>query len=213
VQQGLDRAGLTGEAAHIAAGLEGAIQAPILPGLRLADLAPSDRLNELDFDLSVAPSGRAITPAALAQVLRKHPLPHIPMDYPDRLAGLSIRAFRGYLNGSIDLVFRVGEVWHLADHKSNNLGPSTTDYTPQRMGIAMADAHYVLQAIIYQVALHQYLRWRVPDRVTTDLLGGVFYLFLRGMHPDHPANAGVWGATLSAAAITDLVELFEGGSP
>jgi exodeoxyribonuclease V beta subunit len=37
-----------------------------------------------------------------------------------------------------------------------------------------------LQALLYQVALHRYLRWRVPGH-TAASLGGALYLFLRGM--------------------------------
>ena len=49
------------------------------------------------------------------------------------------------------------------------------------MAEAMQRAHYPLQALLYSVALHRYLRWRLrgydPDRN----LAGVLYLFLRGM--------------------------------
>ena len=42
-------------------------------------------------------------------------------------------------------------------------------------------AHYPLQALLYDVALHRYLRWRVADYDPERHLGGVLYLFLRGM--------------------------------
>jgi exodeoxyribonuclease V beta subunit len=46
---------------------------------------------------------------------------------------------------------------------------------------AMVEAHYPLQALLYDVALHRYLRWRHPGYDPAVQLGGVSYLFLRGM--------------------------------
>ena len=45
----------------------------------------------------------------------------------------------------------------------------------------MQHAHYALQALLYTVALHRYLRWRLPDYDPERNLAGVLYLFLRGM--------------------------------
>jgi exodeoxyribonuclease V beta subunit len=45
----------------------------------------------------------------------------------------------------------------------------------------MQRRHYPLQALLYLVALHRYLRWRLPGYDPEQNLGGVLYLFLRGM--------------------------------
>ena len=45
----------------------------------------------------------------------------------------------------------------------------------------MERAHYGLQALLYTVALHRYLRWRLPGYDPERNLAGVLYLFLRGM--------------------------------
>ena len=45
----------------------------------------------------------------------------------------------------------------------------------------MLHAHYPLQALLYSVVLHRYLRWRLPGYDPERHLGGVLYLFLRGM--------------------------------
>ena len=45
----------------------------------------------------------------------------------------------------------------------------------------MHRAHYALQALLYTVALHRYLRWRLPGYDPDRHLAGVLYLFLRGM--------------------------------
>ena len=48
-----------------------------------------------------------------------------------------------------------------------------------------------LQALLYTVALHRYLRWRLPGYAPDSHLGGVLYLFLRGMTgPDTPRVDG-----------------------
>ena len=45
----------------------------------------------------------------------------------------------------------------------------------------MVEHDYPLQALLYSVALHRYLRWRLPGYRPADHLGGVAYLFVRGM--------------------------------
>ncbi len=72
------------------------------------------------------------------------------------------------------------------DYKTNRLGdpdaPLTAwDYRPAALADAMLQAHYPLQALLYEVALHRFLRWRLPDYDPRRHLGGALYLFLRGM--------------------------------
>ena len=45
----------------------------------------------------------------------------------------------------------------------------------------MLRAHYPLQALLYLVALHRYLRWRLPGYDADAHLAGAGYLFVRGM--------------------------------
>ena len=52
--------------------------------------------------------------------------------------------------------------------------------------------HYALQALLYLVALHRYLRWRLPDADLEASVAGVAYLFVRGMTgPDVPRVDGL----------------------
>ncbi len=48
----------------------------------------------------------------------------------------------------------------------------------------MAHHGYPLQATLYLVALHRYLRWRLRGYDPDVHLDGAAYLFLRGMDPD-----------------------------
>ena len=46
---------------------------------------------------------------------------------------------------------------------------------------AMSRSSYPLQALVYSVALHRFLRWRQPGYRFDEHFGGVLYLYLRGM--------------------------------
>ncbi len=74
----------------------------------------------------------------------------------------------------------------VVDYKTNRLGgheePLTAShYRASALESAMIEAHYPLQALLYSVALHRYLRWRQPGYDPDVHLGGILYLFLRGM--------------------------------
>ncbi|MCA9548360.1 MAG: hypothetical protein KC613_28350, partial [Myxococcales bacterium] len=173
-----------------------------LGGLRLADLGPGDRLDELAF---VLPVQAAIDGARLAQVMTAHPGPGLPPGYREHLAALPAAPVRGFLSGSVDLVCRHAGRWYAMDYKTNRLGGAPSDYTPDRVERAMVDGHYVLQAHLYAVALHRFLTVRLGTAYDPHAhLGGLAWLFLRGMHPDHPPGTGVWAHTPPVARIEAL---------
>jgi exodeoxyribonuclease V beta subunit len=161
-----------------------------LGGLRVCDLDRERRLNEMNFDLTLG-FARA---AALAAAFTDHPGGRFGAAYARRLAALPV-ASRGFLTGSIDLVFTAPdpggvERWWVADWKSNWLGERGDDgrplacgprhYGAEAMAELMATNHYPLQAHLYLVALHRYLRWRLPGYEPERHLGGYVYVFLRG---------------------------------
>ncbi|MEJ2870083.1 UvrD-helicase domain-containing protein [Actinomycetospora sp. OC33-EN08] len=171
------------------------------------DVLPRDRLAELDFELPLAggdrPGAGTVTLGAAAALLRAHLPATDPLaDYAEVLEGLSAAVLRGYLTGSIDAVLRDPDGRYvIVDHKTNWLGPVSTTgvpdpltsahYGPEQMRAAMIAAHYPLQALLYGVALHRFLRWRVRDYDPERHLGGVAYLFLRGMcGPETPVVGG-----------------------
>ena len=82
------------------------------------------------------------------------------------------------------------------------------------MVTAMIEAHYPLQALLYSVALHRFLRWRQPGYDPDVHLGGVLYLFVRGMcGPESPAStagAGVFAWQPPAALVEELSDLLAG---
>lgn len=90
-----------------------------------------------------------------------------------------------YLKGEIDLVYQHGTQFFIVDYKSNYLGNDFDNYNPAALYDAMTTHSYWLQASIYQVALHRYLKLRLPNYDINTHLGAVEYAFLRGMSPKH----------------------------
>ena len=81
---------------------------------------------------------------------------------------------------------------------------------------AMVSAQYPLQALLYLVALHRFLRWRQPGYMPERHLGGALYLFLRGMcGPDTPsvngARCGVFAWQPPPGLVVDVSDLFDRG--
>jgi exodeoxyribonuclease V beta subunit len=194
VERELRRAGLQNQPLEpLLEGLEQLRLTPFggaLGGLRVSDLDPERRLNEMNFDLTLG-FARA---TALAAAFTDHPGGAFGAAYARRLAALPV-ASRGFLTGSIDLVFTApdssgAERWWVADWKSNWLGERGNDGQPVACGPChygagamaelMAANHYPLQAHLYLVALHRYLRWRLPHYDPQRHLGGYAYVFLRG---------------------------------
>ena len=104
--------------------------------------------------------------------------------YAERLtsAALGDQSLRGYLAGSIDAVLRLpDERFLVVDYKTNYLGDTAADYSHARITEAMLHSDYPLQSLLYTVVLHRFLRWRVPGYQLDRHLGGVLYLFVRGM--------------------------------
>jgi exodeoxyribonuclease V beta subunit len=210
-----------GESEAVVAGVAAVLETPLGPVLgnrRLADISRADRLDELGFELPLAggdqPAG-LLTLARLATVLRDHLSPEDPLStYAERLEDPRLRqAVRGYLTGSLDLVIRIphdgsagaapGWRYAVLDYKTNWLGEpdeplTVASYRPEAIVTEMHRHHYALQALLYTVALHRYLRWRLADYDPERDLAGVVYLFLRGMiGPDTPvigdSPCGVFG--------------------
>ena len=190
-----------GDPSLVADGLASMISTPlgdVVGGIALRDVARADRLDELGFELPLAGGDRPtgwLTLDRIAAALRKHLPSGDPLHgYPARLDDPWLRrTVRGYLTGSLDLVVRLpgsgadpAPRFAVLDYKTNWLGepdePLTSfHYRPEALRAEMLRHHYALQALLYTVALHRYLRWRLPDYDPDRQLAGVAYLFVRGM--------------------------------
>lgn len=148
--------------------------------LVLSSLPRSDTVRELAFELRARDADARRIAAAVA---RHYPLPFAP----ESIGGAR---WSGYLRGFVDLVFRSGGRYYIADWKSNLLGACFDDYGPEALAHAMRAHAYALQFSLYALALHRHLAARVPDYRYDTHFGGVFYLFLRGVRPGTAAPAG-----------------------
>ena len=231
-----------GSVDDVVAGLVAAIETPLGPlagGISLRAIGMGDRLDELGFELPLTggddPTGSLDT-ADITALLRRHLDPAGPLQgYAERLLAPGMQSvLRGYLTGSLDLVFRIragtpgggGEPagasrYFVVDYKTNRLGRSgepltAWHYRPEALDAEMQRAHYPLQALLYSVALHRYLRWRIPGYSPDVHLGGVLYLFIRGMTgPGCPVvdgqPCGVFAWAPPASLVSDLSDLLDAG--
>nr|WP_300143201.1 UvrD-helicase domain-containing protein [Propionicimonas sp.] len=164
---------------------------PLSGGRPLAGIPTADRLSELTFEFALGTATSRTTLGDVASLLGRW----LPADdplagYPDELAHplLGEQVLRGFLTGSIDSVLRVagpaGPRFVVVDYKTNRLGVgdlALEHYTRAAMVEEMIRTHYPLQAILYCVALHRFLRARLAGYDPERHLGGVGYLFVRGM--------------------------------
>ena len=181
-------------------------QADAGDGFRLADPVP--RLVELEFAFPVS----GLDPARLAAALREggypDPFPPSPVG-PPGVEPLP-PPIDGYLRGFIDLVVAHHGRWYVVDYKSNWLGASPEDYAADAVEAAMRASPYPLQYLLYLVALHRYLGLRLPGYDYDRHVGGVFYLFVRGMEPAAGMGRGVWFDRPEASFVHGLDRLFRG---
>ncbi|MDO5535177.1 MAG: UvrD-helicase domain-containing protein [Propionibacteriaceae bacterium] len=201
---------------------------PLAPGRTLRSFGPADHLAEMDFEFALDHPDATLTD--IAALLAEHLGADDPLaDYPSRLdhPGLGDQTLRGFLTGSIDSVLRLreGEATEgflVVDYKTNRLSAPEEDltlghYTPAAMAEAMMASHYPLQALLYCVALHRFLRLRMADYDPEQHLAGVLYLFVRGMAGEQtPLVAGqplgVFAWKPPAALVVAVSRLLAGGA-
>ena len=175
-------------------GLVAVIATPLgesLGGITLRDLAPGDRLNELSFELHLGSGGHRPSVRDIGGLVVSHLGANDPfVPWASGLAGGAFDvALVGHLTGSIDMVMALGggdRRYVVVDYKTNRLGDDGQhgrlgDYAQASMHKAMGQHHYPLQALLYSVALHRYLRGRLVGYDPARHLGGAAYLFVRGM--------------------------------
>ncbi len=203
---------------------------PLADGVTLRQIGLKDRMREVDFEFPLAGGDlRAAAPeirlAHVGELLRVHLPKDDPLaSYADRLTGAALggQPLKGYLSGSVDAVLRVGDRYLVVDYKTNWLADparplTAADYAPPRLVEAMLHSDYPLQALLYSVVLHRFLRWRLRGYSPDQHLGGVLYLFLRGMcGADTPVvdgqPAGVFSWRLPASLIEALSDLVDAGA-
>lgn len=171
-------------------------------GLSLNVLSAQDKRVEMEFYL---PVDTLLAPDELDALIRQYD----PLSA--RSPALDFQQVRGMLKGFIDLTFRWQGRYYLLDYKSNWLGSTSEAYTPEAMAQAMCEHRYDLQYQLYTLALHRYLRHRMPDYEYQHHFGGVIYLFLRGVEPGLPGN-GIFTTRPDEQLVSAMDTLFAGQS-
>ncbi|MEN6623276.1 MAG: exodeoxyribonuclease V subunit beta [Smithella sp.] len=170
----------------------------------LVQLANSSILKEMEFYFPI----RDIAPEKIRSVLTQCAIFQKDRNqegyYPEKL---NFPQISGLLKGFIDIIFEFQGKYYLADWKSNYLGDDYEDYSPAAVLSAMAGSSYVLQYLIYTVALDQYLRKRISNYNYEEHFGGVYYFFLRGLGKDAGEESGIYYDRPSAEIIRQLKEV------
>jgi len=165
----------------------------------LAALADATRYRaELEFWFEA----NHVDAAALDRLVSTHTLDGAPRP------ALPANHVNGLLKGFIDLVFEHDGRWYVADYKSNWLGGHAGAYTDAAMRDSVLQSRYDLQYAIYTLALHRQLKARLPGYDYERHMGGVLYLYLRGMDGD---GHGVHRERLPLALVDALDRLFATG--
>lgn len=104
---------------------------------------------------------------------------------------LELKVEEGYLKGFIDLILNHNGKYYIADWKTTTIKgiEDFTDYNLEAVERSMNEHSYHLQGLIYTVALYLYLKNVKKDFNYSRDIGGYFYFFVRGMHPDK--NTGI----------------------
>jgi exodeoxyribonuclease V beta subunit len=166
-------------------------------GARLCDVAPASRRAEMEFHFALA----HVDVDTLLSTVQAHGL------LTERSGFGARRVLDGLMTGKIDLVYAHDGRYHVLDYKTNRL----PDYTPATLERAMHEGEYTLQAAIYSLALHRWLRFRLGDAYDYARdFGGVRYVFCRGVDARSAASPGIHAARLPVGLVDALDALFGG---
>ena len=160
------------------------LETPLHAGFQLKQLKADEHLAEFPFYLSLSD-----------HVLAIKRIQALFQEYGIDLLDLNEANSARYLTGSIDLVYFDGQRYHIADYKSNFLGADQQSYNHDAIELNMSHASYWLQAGLYLVALHRYLKVNLLDYDIEKHLGQASYLYLRGMNGQPDQGVLSWRAS------------------
>ncbi len=171
---------------------------PIRQGvcMALCDLPASAFWAEMGFHLPV----HQVQAETLDALITCHIHPGLPRP------ALKPKALHGMLTGFMDLVFQHQGQYYVLDHKSNRL----PGYGLPELTNAILAHRYDVQYTLYVLALHRLLKVRLPGYDYDRDMGGVVYLFLRGI--DQPGH-GVYAHKPPRVLIESLDRVFQAQNP
>jgi exodeoxyribonuclease V beta subunit len=170
------------------------LYAPLTQGGRLADLAAQKTLREAEFYFPM--QGQQAT--ELATFISQHRNSEYYLPERNRLKGM--------MHGFIDLIFEYKGRFFVADYKSTYLGAQLDDYHHAALQQSIFNSSYDVQYYIYALALHRYLKTKLPDYNPEHHFGGVYYFYLRGMNTEN--SNGIYFTEITTAELNRLDAIF-----
>lgn len=162
--------------------------------IQLGSLQPNQILREMEFMFN----HNHFDLKALLQVVQPN----------QQLLDSYLPAFKGHLMGFIDLCFMHNGKVYILDYKSNYLGNSVENYSPEKIADDMQKHRYDLQFHIYAYALHRMLQNSMAGYNYEQHYGGVCYMYLRGL--DHNTNTGLYTNTTPTYATIKAMDVILG---
>lgn len=192
---------ITGQAlAEYRAWLAEIIDAPLLSGATLRQIEPQQRVNEMGFNLHVD----------IARPLNVKALNQLFADWGKPLVLDNAPRFYQFIRGEIDVCYAHEGRYYVVDYKTNYLGDTRAEYDDVAMRAAMDEHHYWLQALIYQLAVHRFLRSRLEDYDPAKHLGSPEYYFVRGC--DGKTRGGLLTVEIPWAILQRFDQILAGGA-
>ena len=170
----------------------------------LRDLKTPGRLTEMEFHFPVNGISSIELNSLIKNGFSSTPGPSLP----EKAGQVFSARLQGFLKGFIDLVFEYQGRYYLIDWKSNFLGNSLEDYNRGNLQAVMDRELYHLQYHLYCLALHKFLRTRLPDYDYDHHFGSVFYFFLRGIDPHISTEYGIYTTRPKLETIEHLEKIF-----
>ncbi|WP_163122329.1 UvrD-helicase domain-containing protein [Acinetobacter portensis] len=167
--------------ALLAEWLNDVLTTPLHQNFMLNQLSVENHLAEFPFYLSLSD-----------HVLATKRIYQLFAEYGIEMLELNDANSARYLTGSIDLVYFDGQQYQIADYKSNFLGTDQSQYSTNEIKQSMSQTSYWLQAGLYLVALHRYLKVQLEGYDIHQHLGGASYLYLRGMNGEKSQGIHYW---------------------
>ena len=158
--------------------------------LRLCELEKRDLIAEMEFHINAPDFNFKELGNHLAEVNPECPF----AQYLQKTNELNpIQIDQRFLKGFIDLTFKKDNQFFILDWKSNLLTGQQNGFESKILRSAMDDSDYVLQYHLYTLALNRFLKNTLQNEYRySENFGGVYYLFIRGMHRPKQADDGIF---------------------
>jgi len=169
----------------------------------LSSVKCDERINEMEFYFPL----NHITPLSLKKLFSDNAGIDIASGFSDQIEKLYFSPSEGFMKGYIDTIFQYNGRFYIIDWKSNFLGTGIKNYTQNLLRETIKSDYYNLQYYIYTLALHQYLKWRMPKYKYENDFGGVFYVFIRGVNSQLGPEFGIFNDVPESKFIEKLGRL------